>query len=95
MKTVYVILAGFLFTTSTHAQYIDIPYNTDPILPSKRIVANLIATEKEYAVVFGNKGVKDSVLIWTKQYAYSPAHQLVSWELKTEGSKTKISRKYY
>ena len=95
MKTICAILLIFLFSANAHGQYTDIPYNTDQILPSNRILTNLIATEKQYAVVFGNKGVKDSVLLSTKQYAYNPAHQLMRWDLKIEGNKTKISRKYY
>jgi hypothetical protein len=94
MKRVYLALVYFLFAVDAYGQYTDVPYNDDPVLPGKRLVARQIKTETVYSYRFGNKGVKDSVLLLTKQYTYNDLHQLVKEETTTPDSKIKPNTSY-
>jgi YD repeat-containing protein len=95
MKHLYLLIFCVVCSVSAYGQYADVPYSDDPVLPNRRLVKNQIAAEKVYGYRFGSKGIKDSVLLFTRQYTYNALHQLVKQETTTGSAKPVVTKYVY
>ncbi|MBW4889485.1 hypothetical protein KXQ82_07155 [Mucilaginibacter sp. HMF5004] len=95
MKPAYLLFISFLFTASVYGQYTYVPYSNGVEMPNRRLAANHISTQSAYTYRFGNKGIKDSVLLWTKHYKYNELGQLVRMEIRESGKKNTYTKYQY
>ena len=95
MRQLYLLLFSIVCSVSAYGQYTDVPYSDGPVLPNIRLVKNEIATEKVYGYRFGSRAIKDSVLLFTRQYTYNALHLLVKQETITGSSKPVVTKYVY